>query len=404
MKQTMPGIVEFIVLTAFLTSLMALAIDAMLPALSLISTDLGLADPNDAQLVISTMFLGFGVGQLLFGPLSDSMGRKPLIYWGLSIFILGCLLSMFASDFTGMLVGRFVQGLGVAAPRVITMALVRDCYSGRAMARIMSFTMIVFIMVPAVAPALGQGVLWLAGWHAIFGLFILLSLVVLVWFGLRMPETLPVGQRTAFSVNSQWQAIREVLGNRAAMAYTLVTGFIFAAFLGYLNSVQQILQIQYGLGERFPLYFAILALSIGVASFINAKLVMRLGMRLLSHYAFWLLIAVSALFLGFTLLNANQPPLWSFMLYCIVGFLGVGMLFGNLNALAMEPLGKHAGLGASVVGFLSTVVAIPIGVFIGQSYNGTVVPVVLGFLVLGVLGNLVLQWADREHPEEQPQA
>ena len=285
MQPKMPGLVEFVALVALLSSLMALAIDAMLPALPVIGTDLGVSNPNSPQLIISTVFLGMLVGQVLFGPISDSIGRKPLIYWGLGLFMVGSLVSMFAHSFEMMLFGRILQGIGVAAPRVVTMALVRDCYSGREMAQIMSFTMIVFIMVPAIAPSLGQGIIWIADWRMIFGAFILLSAPMLIWFWLRMPETWPAAKRRPFAWHEQWEATKIVCSNRLVMGYSLVTGLVFAAFLGYLNSVQQILQEQYGLGAQFPLYFAALALSIGGASIVNAKLVMKLGMRLLSARA-----------------------------------------------------------------------------------------------------------------------
>ena len=399
MKQQIPGTAEFIVLMALLTSLMALGIDSMLPALPQIGRDLGLMNDNEAQLIISSIFFGFSLGQLLFGPVSDSFGRKPLIYFGSLIFIVGCLVSIFADDFQTMLVGRFVQGLGVAGPRVISMALVRDCYAGRAMARIMSFIMIVFIMVPAIAPSIGQGVLLFAGWRSIFVGFIVLTVIALSWFSLRMPETLPKERRTPFSAGRQWQAIREVVGNRPAMGYTVVSGLVFAALLGYLNSVQQIFQVHFGLGEQFPLYFGVLALAIGVSSFMNAKLVMRVGMRRMSHYAFRVVVLVSVLYLGYVLLMDSHPPLWSFMAYCCLVFLAVGILFGNLNALAMEPLGHHAGLGASLVGFVSTVIGILPGALIGQLYNDTVLPVVAGFVVLGITGWLIMFWTDRQGQE-----
>ena len=396
----MPGLVEFVALVALLSSLMALAIDAMLPALPVIGHDLGVSNPNTPQLIISTVFLGMLIGQVLFGPLSDSVGRKPLIYWGLGLFMLGSLVSMFSQSFGMMLFGRVLQGIGVAAPRVVTMALVRDCYSGREMAQIMSFTMIVFIMVPAIAPSLGQGILWVADWRMIFGSFIFLSAPMLIWFWLRMPETWPPEKRRAFTWQEQWTATKIVCSNRLVMGYSIVTGLVFAAFLGYLNSVQQILQEQYGLGEQFPLYFAALALSIGGASIVNAKLVMKLGMRLLSAHALQIVSALSAVFLVIVLLQQGQPPLWLFMLYCLIAFFSVGLLFGNLNALAMETIGDYAGIGASIIGVLSSAVAIPLGVVIGQAYNNTVIPIVLGFLILTVLALFLQRWTERQRSQD----
>lgn len=392
----MPGLVEFVALVALLSSLIALAIDAMLPALPIIGDDLGVNNPNSPQLIIATVFLGMLVGQLLFGPLSDSVGRKPLIYSGLGLFMLGSLVSMFSQSFGMMLFGRVLQGIGVAAPRVVTMALVRDCYSGREMAQIMSFTMMVFIMVPAIAPSLGQGILWFASWRAIFGAFILLSAPILIWFWLRMPETWPVAKRRPFAWREQWTATKIVCSNRLVMGYSMVTGLVFAAFLGYLNSVQQILQEQYGLGDQFPLYFAVLALAIGGASIVNAKLVMKLGMSLLSARALQVVSAWSAVFLVLVLMLHGQPPLGLFMAYCLVAFFSMGSLFGNLNALAMETIGDYAGIGASIIGVLSSAIAIPIGVVIGQAYNNTVIPIVLGFLILTVLALFLQRWTERQ--------
>ncbi|HPQ96032.1 MAG TPA: MFS transporter [Thiolinea sp.] len=236
MQRPMPGLTEFIVIIALLSSFVALSIDAMLPALPEIGQALGVTDENQPQLILSVLFLGMALGQLVIGPLSDSMGRKPLIYIGLTIFIIGCILSWQAENFTTMLVGRFLQGLGAASPRTITMALVRDCYSGRSMARIMSFSMLVFIMVPALAPGIGQVIIHLAGWRSIFLVFILLGILVVAWFGLRIPETLPPEKRTPLRLKRQLAAIRQVLTHRYTMGYTFSTGMIFGAFLGYLNS------------------------------------------------------------------------------------------------------------------------------------------------------------------------
>jgi DHA1 family bicyclomycin/chloramphenicol resistance-like MFS transporter len=386
----LPRFGEFVALVALLSSLTAFAIDAMLPALTTIGQDLGVAHDNDAQLIISTLFLGLASGQIFFGPLSDATGRKPLMYVGLGLFMLGSLVSMLAQDFSHMLIGRFLQGLGASAPRVLTIALVRDCYEGRAMARVMSFTMSIFILVPMIAPSLGQGILLLAGWRSIFSVFLVLAVIVASWFWLRMPETLPAAKRRPFTFRQFWLAFREVMTNRTSMTYTLTTGIVFGAFLGYLSSAQQILQIQYGLGERFPLYFAVLALAIGGASLLNAKLVMRYGMHWLSKWALLLFTLLSGAFWLVTYSTAGHPPLALLMVYFMLAFLALGMLFGNLNALAMEPLGHIAGIGASVIGSLSTLIAIPLGTFIGQAYDHTVLPLISGFFLLGLVASTAI--------------
>ncbi|MEZ5536313.1 MAG: multidrug effflux MFS transporter [Thiolinea sp.] len=390
-----PGLTEFVALIAMLSSIIALATDAMLPVLSEIGQDLQVGHENEAQLVISMVFVGLALGQLIMGPLSDSSGRKPLMYAGLALFGFGSLLSMFGTDFQTMLAGRFLQGLGAASPRILTMALVRDCYRGREMARIMSLTMLIFIIVPMLAPALGQGIAWLAGWRAIFTSFVLLAVVIGLWFGMRMPETLPAEKRTRLSLSEQIKAIKAVMSHRQTIGYTIVVGFVFGAFLGYLSSVQQILQIQYELGSQFPLYFAALAGSIGAASYLNSRLVIKFGMTYLSRLAIWLVISFSALLLLIAWLNNGHPPLWVLLIFLAILFIGFGTLFGNLNALAMEPMERHAGLGASIVGSISTFMSIPLGTLIGQLYDGTVIPLVTGFLLLSLAGYGVMAWTGR---------
>jgi len=279
-------------------SLMALSIDAMLPALSQIGDDLGVANPNDRQLVISIIFLGSALGQLFFGPLSDKTGRKPAIYSGYALFIIGSLISIFSMNFTVMLSGRILQGLGLAAPQAVTMALVRDRFEGRTMAKVMSFAMTVLILVPMIAPTIGQGILLFAGWRSIFGSFLLFAVITLSWFALRIPETLALENRVPFSLRRIVHSIQEILKIRAALGYTLTAGLVNGFFLGYLNSSQQIFQEQYALGEAFPLYFAMIALSLGMASFLNARLVMRYGMRQLIRTALAIVFGLAVIFLG----------------------------------------------------------------------------------------------------------
>jgi DHA1 family bicyclomycin/chloramphenicol resistance-like MFS transporter len=395
------GFVEFVALMAMMTALTALSIDAMLPALSKIGADLGVQRANDGQLVISLLFLGMAIGQMFYGPLSDSIGRKPAIFIGFGLFAAGSLLSMLTNNFRIMLAGRILQGLGTAAPRVVVIALVRDLYGGRAMARVMSFVMAVFILVPVVAPAYGQAVLLIADWRAIFGTFLILVLVIGIWFGWRQPETLPRERRVPFSLVRIGQAIREVVTHRAAFGYTVTAGLVAGAFIGYLNSAQQVFQDQYGLGRLFPLYFAALALSLGSASMVNARLVLRFGMRALSLWALQGIIALSVIVFGITVITAGQPPLWLLTLYFLLTFFGVGILFGNLNALAMEPLGHIAGVGAAVVGSLSTFISLLLGTLVGQSYNGTVFPLVGGFAILSLSAFGMMRWIEARKPLTQ---
>ena len=375
-------------------SLTALSIDAMLPALAQIGSELNVQDGNERQLVISTIFLGLAVGQLFFGPLSDSVGRKPAIYAGLLLFIAGALLSLLSTTFGVLLLGRLLQGAGISAPRAVTLALVRDQYAGRAMARVMSFVMTVFILVPMIAPALGQAILSVAGWRTIFASFALIALLLLLWFALRMPETLAAEQRRPLSGRRILAATREIVGTRTALGYTLTAGLVSGAFIGYLNSAQQLFQEQYALGSRFPLYFAFLSSAVGLATVLNSRLVLRYGMRLLVNGALVGIVGLSIVALGMALLTAGLPPLWLLMAYLLLVFFGIGILFGNMNSLAMEPLGHIAGIGAAIVGALSTLISVLLGTLIGQSYNGTILPLVAGMAILAALSIGVVRWAD----------
>ncbi|KLN59933.1 MFS transporter [Kiloniella spongiae] len=391
---------EFIALMAFLMSLVALSIDAVMPALPLLGQELAVANPNDVQLVIGIIFFGLATGQIFFGPWSDSIGRKPVIYCGLVIFIIGSIISATATDFDIMLLGRLLQGVGASGPRTISVALVRDQFEGRAMARIMSFIMAVFIIVPTIAPALGLSIMIFFDWQAIFYSFFLLASIVLFWFVCRQPETLSKENRISLTFGHFWNGIKTILTNKQALAYTLAAGIIFGAFIGYLTSAQQIFQDIYGITELFPLYFAILSLSIGAASLTNANLVMRFGMRKLSKIALIAMTILAILFLIPATLASGQPHLWSFMIYMMLSFFCIGILFGNFNTLAMEPLGKLAGLGSAVVGSLTTYICMAIGITIGQNYNNTVLPLVYAFATLGLISLGIMLWVERQ-PETQ---
>jgi len=392
--KTSPSYTEFVILVSMMMSLTALSIDAMLPALSQIGSDLNVQSANDRQLIISMIFVGLAFGQLFFGPLSDSTGRKVAIYAGLALFMLGALISMLALSFPMLLFGRLLQGAGVSAPRAVTLALVRDQYEGRAMARVMSFVMTVFILVPMIAPTLGQAILLFSGWRTIFGGFVLLAVVVFLWFALRMPETLAPENRAAFSWRRIVLITWEIIKIRPAIGYTVTAGLISGAFIGYLNSSQQIFQEQYALGELFPLYFAILASSVGLASLLNSRLVVRFGMRLLVKISLLFIFLLSIVSFGIVLLTAGTPSLWFLMGYLMLSFFCIGILFGNMNSLAMEPLGHVAGIGAAVVGALSTLISVLLGTLIGQSYNGTILPLVTGLAILAGLSLVVVHWAD----------
>lgn len=391
------GFTEFVAMMAFVTCFVAMAIDLMLPALAHIGIDLGVAHANDTQLIITTVFLGVAFGQILYGPMSDIVGRKPAVYLGFVIFIIGTLMSLFAQSMEMMLLGRLFQGLGAAAPRIITVAIVRDQYKGPQMARVMSLIMTVFILVPVVAPIIGQGILMAFGWRAIFAFLLLMAVGILIWFAMRLPETHVPEKRNRFSLALLKSSFFEVTSNRPAMAYVISLGLVFGAFMSFLSTVQQILQELYQLGAAFPFYFALLAAGIGASNFMNSKLVMRFGMKPLVMAAQISSVVLSVALLIYCLITGSfVPPFLVVMAYFMLLLMGIGLLFGNLNALCMEPFGHIAGLASSFIGVVSTLIAVVLGMLVGQAYNETLLPLVAGFIVLPGLAFLITRWASQQ--------
>lgn len=398
--KTAPSFLELIAVVTMMMSLTALSIDAMLPALPQIATELGVTDANQRQLIISTIFLGQAFGQLYFGPLSDKTGRKPAIYAGYALFILGSILSVISTNFPMMLAGRALQGIGISGPRAVSLAIIRDKFEGRLMARFMSFTSTIFILVPMIAPTIGQGILAIAGWRSIFGSFTIFAVITVIWYAIRIPETLAPEKRVPFTAKRLWASIKEIVKIRSALGFTLAAGLVSGVFLGYLNSSQQIFQEMYLLGEKFPIYFATISLSMGTASFLNTKLVMRFGMHSLVRWAIRTIFGLAVVYLIVGLIFGGQPPLWTLMTYLMATFFSTGILFGNMNALAMQPLGHLAGLGSAAVGSVSTLISTVIGTYIGQSYNGTILPLVIGMTLLSGISIFVIRWASAEFQAE----
>jgi len=386
------GPTEFITLMAMLMSLMALAIDAMLPALDLIGLSLGVENPNDNQLIISSLFLGMAMGLMLYGPISDSYGRKITLYLGVSIFLIGDVISILSDDFSLMIIGRLCQGFGAAACRVITIAMIRDRFDGPKMAKVMSLIMMVFIMVPVLAPSVGQVILLFASWRAIFLLLLAFALISVIWLHLRQPETLAIEKRLPFSLSVIGKGISETLKHPQSRTYTIAAGVMFGAFIGYLSSAQQILQIQYQLGSTFSLYFGFLALAIGMASFANSKLVMIFSMEKLCVIALSLISLLSLLFYVYANHYNGQPPLVALMSYLSLTFFCLGILFGNFNTLALHPLGHIAGVATSVISTLQTLLSVAVGYVVGQAYDGGVLPLVGGFLICGAITLLLMAY------------
>ncbi len=386
---------EFITLMASLMSVVALTIDAILPALDQIGIAIGTKQISDNQLLITMIFLGLGIGSLFFGPLSDTLGRKPIVFLGFGLFIIASFICIYAQTLEMMIFGRILQGIGLSAPRTISIAMVRDTYSGDYMARIMSFITVVFILVPIIAPALGKFVLDHYNWQAIFYIQLIFSLFVSFWFWLRQPETLHHSKRIKFSPNIFVQGTKELFKYKSTIGYTIISGFITGSFMVYLSTAQQIFQLQYDLTEEFPFIFAGLAISVGSATFLNGTLVLRYGMKKLVTIAMVAFFIISLLYILLFYGKAN-PSISILLSFFGLQFFAIGFLFGNLRALAMEPVGHIAGIAAAITGFISTLMAVPISTWIGRSVTDTVLPLFIGFTICGLLSVFILIYLNRD--------
>lgn len=386
---------EFVALIALTISLVAMSIDTMLPALGAMAGELGVREPNDRQLILTSFLAGLTIGQLIYGPISDSIGRKSALYSGIGLYVAAAVVCATTGNFVVLLAARTVQGLGAASARIVSVAIVRDLHAGRAMARVMSFVSAIFILVPIIAPSLGQAILLVADWRAIFWMFVVVAAVDVLWLGLRQPETLPPSRRAPLSPRPILHAVAETFTNRITLGYMMASGLIFGAFVNYLTTAQQVFQEQYELGRWFPVCFGALAFSIGVASFTNGRLVMRFGMRRLSKWALRAECLLAFTFLAIALRERGHPPLPLFMGFMLLCFFFNGILFGNYNARAMEPMGHIAGVAAAVVGSVSSLVSLALGTLFGRAYDGTVLPLVSGFAILGIAALGVTEYAER---------
>lgn len=389
---------EFIALMASLMSIVALAIDALLPALDYIGFSIGITQAVDNQLLITMIFLGLGLGPLFFGPISDSLGRKPVVFMGFGVFIIASLICVFSDSLEMMVAGRILQGIGLSAPRTISIAMVRDTYSGDYMARIMSFITSVFLLVPVIAPAMGKFVLDHYNWQAIFYIQLIFSVLVSFWFWKRQPETLLIEKRIKFSTAIFANGLKELSKSKRTIGFTMISGFVTGSFMVYLSTAQQIFQTQYNLKEQFPYIFAGLSIAIGSATFLNATLVLKYGMEkmvtaaLISFFSFSLLYIV-------LFLNTANPSIGVLLAFFGLQFFAIGFLFGNLRALAMEPIGHIAGIGAAITGFLSTMMAVPISTFIGKFVTATALPLFIGFLICSTMALLILVYLKVSNPQ-----
>ncbi|MEO1101407.1 MAG: multidrug effflux MFS transporter, partial [Pseudomonadota bacterium] len=362
---------EFVVIIAGLMALNALAIDVMLPALDDIAASLGVAEGNDQQLIIYAYILGFGAPQLVFGPLSDRYGRRPILFVSLIGYTLAGIACMFVSSFETLLAARFVQGVFASGCRVVSVSVVRDVFEGRGMAKIMSLVMTIFMVVPILAPSIGQLVLFVAPWEWTFGILSIASLILLVWCYFRLAETLPEEARRPLSLRSSTSAYMEVIRTRVTFGYMVASGLIFGSLFAFIGAAEQIFTEVFQQEETFVLWFAGIALTLSVANFTNSRLVERFGMRRLSHSAL-VGFCILSLTLMLSLRIFGEHLALFFPLFAMI-FACFGLIGSNFNALAMEPLGKIAGTASAAYGFATTTLSSLIGWMIGSRYDGSAI-------------------------------
>ena len=394
---------EFIALMAMLVATVALSIDGMLPALPYIASELSPENPNRAQLVLSSFVVGMALGTFLMGPLSDSFGRKTIIYWGAGLYVFFAVICMLATNLETLTLARIMQGIGAAGPRVVSQALVRDLYSGREMARITSFIMIIFALVPAVAPLLGAAVMLMFQWQAIFAVFILFVILSTTWMGVRIQEPVTLEKRRPFDFISLKTAIIEILSHRMVRTAIVTLIFAYAVLFTGLLLVQPVFDIYFARADIFPVWFAVIAILAASASFVNAILVLQWGMRRLVSIAFRVQVFWSAVML--LLLNngtlSGEFGFAMFVLWMLGVFFQAGMTMGNLTALAMEPLGHIAGTAASLVSALATLGSVILAGIVGQFFDGTPLVMFVGVVVFAICGAISTNHLQRfERPSQ----
>ncbi len=399
------GLFEFIITVALMTASIALGIDSMLAALPKIGESLAVANSNDTQLVIGVYFLGFGVSQLFFGSLSDTFGRRKILLGGLVFYAITMFAASWTASFTALLTLRFAQGVGGAAVRITTMAIVRDCFGGREMARVMSYVMIVFMIVPILAPSIGQLIVTYSSWQWIFILLGAAGALLFVWAYLRMKETLPAQERLPLSVVSVLDGFKTVLTNRITCGYMIGMMLFTGVISAYVMSVQQVFGEVYGLGEWLPMAFGATAAGIAVANFANGFFVRSFGMRRISHAA---MLAFTALaILGYLIALSGTPDFAVTYLLFSLMLMMFAVIATNFTAICLEPMGHLAGTATAITGFVSTTGGALAGGALGQMFDGTVLPLFGGFAVFGALTIVATLWAEGgklfTHPGDSPQ-
>lgn len=387
------GFVEFVSLVAAMMALTALGIDAMLPALPAIGASLNIDAPNHRQYVVTAFLIGFAFAQLIYGPLSDRYGRRPVLGTALVLYVITSVVAAAAGSFTLLLIARAAMGAAAAGARVVSIALVRDCFAGRAMARVMSLAIIVFMAAPIFAPSLGELVLWFGSWRLIFWAIAAIATLVVAWFLLRMPETLARDARLSLSPGRVLADYRLVLRDRQAVGYTLGVMLLSGGMFGFIGSVQQVMEVVFHAPELLKVVFPCVASTMALASFLNSRLVMKVGMRRISHTALVGMIGFAALHLVVAWLDLES--VWSFTLLQALMMMCVSLSTSNFSAMAMEKMGEIAGTASSLQGFVTTLGSALIGAAIGQAFNGTTVPLYAGFLLMGLATFMVVAVTER---------
>lgn len=384
---------EFVVLMAALMSLGALAIDGMLPALDNIAEALGVSDPNERQLVVGVYLLASGAGCLVPGAFADRFGRRPILFVSLGFYAVTSLLCALVNDFTSLLVLRAIQGFGSAGLSVLPAAIIRDRFEGDAMARLMSMIFIVFMVVPVLAPSLGQAVLLVANWHWIFVTMAVLAIGVWGWAWARLPETLHPSERQEIDFGTVVANLPLTLKTRAAVGYVFASGLTFGAVFGYINSAQQLISDHFGAADEFPLIFGATASTLAVSSFVNSRIVERFGARRVSHSAMILFIFVSSLQV-YAALDHSRSLAWFLPLMavnlCLLGFIGA-----NFGSIAMQPFEGTAGSASSVQAFTRMILGAVVGIAIGQAYNDSALPLAVALLGCSLIALLLVLFSER---------
>lgn len=387
------GSIEFISYIAISLSVGAFAVDVMLPALHAIGTEMRPDNANAGQAAIASFLLGVGGAQLVFGPLSDRHGRKPVFIAGLLIFLLGSVLTALAGNFTALLAARLLQGIGAGGQRVVAFSIVRDRHCGVALARVLSLVVTVLLLEPLLAPMFGQEVLLFGSWRVIAATVVAVGAALFLWTVLRLDETLPAARRRPMSLVALAAAYRMVLTNRPAIAAILIFGLVMGAHLGFLSSSQGIFQSTFGAGLRYTFLLALVSCAMVLASLINVRLVRRHGSAALIVWCLQGMVLVNALALAASMVSA--PLLWLFLMIQSCNMFAFGLLLPNLTAMAIDPFGQIAGTASSLYGFLATTIGALLGFMVGQCFDGTVRPVLAGYVILSAVALVLVAWARR---------